>query len=456
MIIFLLKFVVRRLALVLMVVGGCLFAAGFQEDYNQGEALFQKGDFVNALVAFKRACRENPGHAGVNFYLGRTAFELKDYETAAMAFDRALILDATLARVKLELGRTYYELGVYELARQYFGEVLKTQPPADVRRNIETFLSHMKPQRKSGLTGQLTLSMLYDTNAGVSPSNQMVGTSLGPVSLTGNAAGQDRALGGEARLYLDHLYRPVDAAWGWRTRLSNVGGRSYIDAMDADSQSFFLSSGPQFFLEESAERNRSLDLFGIFRHDDLDYRTLAQGEGLGLEYRSDQAGRVHTGDVISYFLGMHAQKVEYPNPPQRSAWSVLTFGECRYLLWQSDPPVWQLTLRPLGLIDYEDSTDDVWSYLKEAAWLRSDIRYAPTRTTLFGQYGIQHAKFAELDPLFTRQRKDVINDFSFGLRQELTPRLSFELKHTYTHSGSTQDLYCYNRYLTSLSVSYLF
>jgi hypothetical protein len=238
--------------------------------------------------------------------------------------------------------------------------------------------------------------------------------------------------------------------------VANAGGRFYLDAQDADTQNVFLAAGPAFFLEESPEHNRTLDVFGIFRHDHLDYRTLANGEGLGVEFRDEQTGRVHAGELMSYFLGVHGQKLNYPNPPRRGAWSVWAFGECRWLLWQSDPPVWQLTLRPFGLLDYEDANVDAWSYLKEGAWLRSDLRYAPTRTTLFGQYGFQHARFGDTVPEFPRKRDDAINDFTLGLRQELTPRLSLELKHTYTHANSSQDLYRYNRYLTSLSLSLLF
>jgi tetratricopeptide (TPR) repeat protein len=107
-----------------LLAAGCLF--GQTSEYEQGLALFQKGDAAGAVAHLMKAAAAAPGNAQRWKALGVAYAAQKQYAEAAPAFRKACEIDA-----KLEDACYFWARALYGLDR--FGESLKALERADGR-----------------------------------------------------------------------------------------------------------------------------------------------------------------------------------------------------------------------------------------------------------------------------------------------------------------------------------
>jgi tetratricopeptide (TPR) repeat protein len=147
----------------------------FKDKIEMGKSYFKTGNYEKSYELFKNLFSDNPENQLINFYLGRSAFELKKYEEAVFTFQRLLIKYPDLSRVKLETARSYMALGAFQEAKRLFREVLETDPPEDVKKNIDKLLNIIKSrENKHKFWSSVQIGYGYDDNVNTTPADQFV------------------------------------------------------------------------------------------------------------------------------------------------------------------------------------------------------------------------------------------------------------------------------------------
>jgi len=131
------------------------------------KTLYEQGNFSQAYEFAHEYLIEMEGNAAFDFYYGLSALGLNEYTEARFAFERLVTLYPQQERFKLEFGRILYGLNQFDLANEQFNQVLDSDPPPQVRENINAFLGVIgEKQRRSKKrwSGAIGLSSGIDGN----------------------------------------------------------------------------------------------------------------------------------------------------------------------------------------------------------------------------------------------------------------------------------------------------
>lgn len=96
--------------------------------YNDGLAMAERGEFLDAAGAFRRAIELDPQFADAHFNLGVTYQRMKAYEKAQESFRRAAEVEPENADYQYALGGAYFHLQRYDRAIAAFRGALAVQP----------------------------------------------------------------------------------------------------------------------------------------------------------------------------------------------------------------------------------------------------------------------------------------------------------------------------------------
>lgn len=89
---------------------------------------YEKENYQNSLGFFSRAAEINPNSYEPYNGLAWVYYAIEDYENAARAFEQAIRLNPDIANLYNGLGRSYFALGEYERARQIYNMALSLNP----------------------------------------------------------------------------------------------------------------------------------------------------------------------------------------------------------------------------------------------------------------------------------------------------------------------------------------
>ncbi len=231
------------------------YSSPFDIYFNQGKSFFEAKDYSKAYDAFITAFQISPGNWEVDFLIGRSAFEIENYEMAIMAFERTLITNPDMVRVKLEMARAYQRLGFNDMARKYCNEVLQTNPPDSVKKNINLFLAFIdKTEQRHFLKSTIVFGVDWVDNAWTTPTNSVIKTTLGEVSLTGNSAQKKEDWIANTTVQINHRYAFPDQDVNWITT-GTFSKSNYSQEDDLDMLYLGIESGPQLIIKN--------DIFGL-------------------------------------------------------------------------------------------------------------------------------------------------------------------------------------------------
>jgi len=142
----------------------------FAVDFKSALAEYEAGNYKGAFDKFYTLYTKQSDNAEVNFFLGRSAYELGRYEDALSAYDRVLIVNEKHHRTRLELGRVYLKLGDLDAAKIEFYDVLASDAPKSVKKNIAMLLDQIEKARtKHSLSAMVKVGAGYDTNVNANP-----------------------------------------------------------------------------------------------------------------------------------------------------------------------------------------------------------------------------------------------------------------------------------------------
>ncbi len=146
-------------------------------------ALVAQGQYQ---VAYEQALErqlELAGEPQFDFLFGLAALESGHPQQAVFALERTLAAVPQDHRARLELARAYFALGNFEQARSLFNTVLASDPPAQVKENIQRFLEQLAERRKlrdHQLNVSTELKLGYDSNISSGTTQQAVATVIFP------------------------------------------------------------------------------------------------------------------------------------------------------------------------------------------------------------------------------------------------------------------------------------
>jgi tetratricopeptide (TPR) repeat protein len=128
-----------------------------RQDFNaEGEALFARGDFQEAMKCFERAIQHDPFHAKAHNNLSVAHWHLGNREMALNSLTRALEIDPNDQDVILNCSNVFQNLGQHEDARQILEAYLQRKPwDQEAKRELEK-LTDSPPA-----SGNLSISQLF-------------------------------------------------------------------------------------------------------------------------------------------------------------------------------------------------------------------------------------------------------------------------------------------------------
>jgi tetratricopeptide (TPR) repeat protein len=415
-----------------------------QVSFEQAKYHLDNEQFEKAYQEFYELFKLDPANPEINFYLGRCAFGNRDYEAAIMAFDRVLIARPDADRVKLELARCHYELGSTEAAKQYFEEVLASDPPDNVRKNIQQYLRAIKKTRKKHfLSARVSLGMDWDDNANVAPTSSEVDitTALGDV-IPISVDRPERDIICSSTLNFNYLYKNPDSALGWKISGVNYNA-SYQDVEDLDINLFDIKAGL------SIQGGHIIwDLYGIANHLNLDYeqylRSFGGGSSLTLYLRPN----------FLLTLDGKYKKKNYFETNERDAQNISVSFTPAFSLDQN-------RITTTFAWEYENAQDDVNTYSRMST-IVSYVRQLPWGFSLLANYWYQGTDYNDENSLFNKKRSDDVQYFIAGISKSLwqsdekSSSLLINAGYTYTRADSNIDLYQYTKNVASASLTFAF
>ncbi|MCB2182746.1 MAG: tetratricopeptide repeat protein [Desulfobulbaceae bacterium] len=412
--------------------------AASQTSYEQGKNLFLSGNYRQARAVLFNAFKENPADPDINFYLGRSAFELGDFETALMAFERILIMNPNAVRVKLEIARCHLGLGFKEMAKQYFREVLATNPPQSVWRNIERYLAAIeKEDKRHFFTGTFTFGINWDDNVRLSPVNDIIPFGLFDLQLTGpSAKPQDDQFYSTTAIF-NHVYRLDNDAVSWKSTFTNYNA-FYENQQDLDINFYSLSTGPVW-----KAKNFMWNNYAIIKHIDVEHDRYQGAYGFG------SVLTVPVGHALLLnFDGRIEKRDNYPDSLRDSTDFRLNLN-----------PVISLGSNRISILLFKEGekTDADFYSFDRIGWTLHFERALHWKTAAFASIGCQQTDYDEADPLFLIKRSDAVQELKLGLSKLIwqsesdNMNLSSQLIYTYTDSESNMDIYTYRKNLVTLS-----
>ncbi len=96
-----------------------------------GYAYYQKGDYLEAVSAFKNALAQDPHYAQAHLMLGETYVALDKNELAITEFRQALKAAPDYARAQYDLGLAFRRQGDNAKAMEAFREVVRLAPDSE-------------------------------------------------------------------------------------------------------------------------------------------------------------------------------------------------------------------------------------------------------------------------------------------------------------------------------------
>ncbi len=116
--------------------------------------------------AMKQQRKSNPKDMNLNFNFAQIAFQLGQFKDAEEAYRQMLDVDPNLGRVKLDLGLIYARTARFKEAKKVFEDVLATNPPEEVKKNINSVLTNIDKALKPDVFSlSASMGINRDSNA---------------------------------------------------------------------------------------------------------------------------------------------------------------------------------------------------------------------------------------------------------------------------------------------------
>ncbi len=124
--------------------GNLLFRSPEVAFTGAGFAYFQKGDYLDAVIAYREALAREPGYVPAHFRLGEAYYALDKIDLAIEAFQDTLRLSPDFAQAHYKLALSYMKEQEPEKAAESFNEVLRLAPNSEWAKLSRDYLKLLK------------------------------------------------------------------------------------------------------------------------------------------------------------------------------------------------------------------------------------------------------------------------------------------------------------------------
>ena len=399
----------------------------------------------DAAYALAKSLPEAQGDAHFDFLFGVAAINVGRTAEGVLALERHLAQVPGNDRARLDLARGYFELGDYVRARQEFEFVLRYNPPAEVRANIQRYLDAM--QTRETLSNRANAHAYLEAGYGAD-SNANVGTYNDTIN-TPSASGT----------LVDASSRSVASSYSWV-----AGGAKWVRQVSAP---FAVFGGGDFDdkLNQDAPQFNVADLsayagFSLVSGEILYRFTLADANMLvnNIQYRSSPSG---TGE-LQYAVGnglslnaslQYAESYYSPDNDYRDA-TMETLG---LGLQQSFHSAWRPSLGLQLSGAREDNLNKRPDLSRELDTWRISASVSPTdQLGISVAYTQQLSAYQSADLVFLTVRSDQLDTLDLVVSYALSRAWLLRADLEASENQSNQGLYAYRRTLGALKLRYSF
>lgn len=399
----------------------------------------------NPKAAYALLAPLEPQRAGdpeFDYVLGLAALDSGQREKAIFAFERVLAVNPNHAQARAEIARAYFELGEKENARRELQNVRASNPPAEVKRNIDKYLSALGVS-PTLLTGFLEAGYGYDSNVNSATSNGQIAIPAFGGAVVALAPGgvkqSDSFTSVSGGLNLTHGFAPdwaVVAGVAGAFKLNQELTEFNTDTTDA-------SLGLRWSRDQDA-----LTLGYQFQDFRVDHQDFRQANGLILQWQHNYSEFSQVAPFIQI------ANLTYPNQGVRDAVrsvAGLSFG------YGVDTPRKPLVF---GTVygGQEKEKDTNFPQIGNKLWgarLGGQIGVFQ-QAVLFGLVGYEHRTYDGPEPFFLTVRKDDQLDWRLGLNYSLGSGWLVVAQIVQTNNDSNIELDKYDRTVESISLRWTF
>lgn len=429
--------------LVLWALLGGLHTALAQEvsdDTPEIATLLSKGEVAKAYALGEQQLSEQGGDPEFDFWFGLATLEHGRPQEAIFAFERVLEEQPWNHRARLELGRAYYLIGNYERAKTLFEAVLATDPPQQVKENVEKFLdsiSRSQESRFSSVTASVQLKAGTDSNIN---SGTKISTVTLPIGISwplSDASRETRDNFKAAELNLDYS-RLINKRWAFFTGAS-IAGRHNNTYINYDTSEYGVRLGTGFNLGGGSFRMPLQ-----WQRMELGRRVYRDNSSFGLEWSQTFAE--------NHQLGIFSQKghISYRDQPTSDAAFTL-YGSG----WGCHLSALPITV---SLSGYSAQEDAQLNHLgRDYTGVKVSGQWVPRKRHQFElSWAQQKSKYADIQPVFATVRRDTFNATTFSWTFLFTQHWQLAATVEASRNESNISMFGYDRYQRYVSVKYGF
>jgi tetratricopeptide (TPR) repeat protein len=109
-----------------------------------GFAYFQKGNYLDAIGAYKKALERNDRYPVAHMRLGETYYALDKWDMAIDSYGKAIALAPIYSEAYYKLGLAYMKNGRQDEAKTAFAEVVRLAPTAEIAKLAKGYIELLK------------------------------------------------------------------------------------------------------------------------------------------------------------------------------------------------------------------------------------------------------------------------------------------------------------------------
>lgn len=391
--------------------------------------------------------RKTPGELGkpeFDYFFGIAAIDSGEPADGVLALERYLLNNPGSVVARLELGRGYFMLGDTPRAREMFDEVLRLNPPAEVRGRIDRLLAAIREKEaafKTSVSAFFEGTYGHDSNA-----NSGIGQDTITLPLFGTLQ-----LAQDGKETSDRFH---GIALGGQVNVPLKPGLSFFAGAQLDSRNY--DKVGQF----DQRTTGGAAGFSLTRDPDQ-FRLSFSANQLHVQsqkYRSLQAATLEWNRSIDTRRGfsvyLQQARLQYAGDNRVRDADVQTLGAG----WrQSLDGVWQPFLS-LGLnVGREDNKRNRDDLGRDTYGARAGLGLSVTsRINAALSLNWQESKYKAFDDFLGAKREDRFLSIEAALGYALTPNLGARLELSHSNNDSNLALFEYKRNVVAAKLRYDF
>ncbi|MFL9710584.1 surface lipoprotein assembly modifier [Methylobacillus sp. Pita1] len=430
----------------LLLMGGAAACGQDADLLVKAGSLIAGRDYAAAYALLEPVESEHSGDPAYDMLFGLAAIDSGHVTRGVFALERVLAVQPDNANARAQIARAYFLLGEQEAARAEFRNVLDRQPPEDMARVINRYMSAI--DKAQGLA--TTFSAYLEGTLG-HDSNVNSATTASSVAVPGIANNLDLVLSRASRASSDN-FMTVAGGMSMSTpltsRLSVFAGANGSQRLNHDEHAFDIGS---LDVNAGLRYRRFVDTFTLAVQDAniwVDDQRFRRAYGLNTQWQHD----VDNKNQLSLFAQL--VRISYPENEIRDANRYVAGAGWAHVFSGDKTPV-LFTSVYMGREKVRSSGYDFLSNDLRGARVGGQLTLTPA-VVAYGALSYEHRHHDAQDPFFLKTRQDNQFDISMGLRYlpgsdwVIRPQLS------YIRNQSNTQINDFDRYMFSVSVRHDF